>query len=361
MQPAKLLKTRIRRKRQTTLSDIAKLAGVAPMTVSRVVNGNGYVGQEMRRKIEKVIADLQYSPNRLTRSLKGTAINVIGVLLPDLANPFSAALARGIEDALAARAYYAFVITADRNSQREDAAIQAFSDHRVGGVVLATRCSALDPTALGALARDRFPVVVVGPDFTGDYINHVTARYRDGGFQAAEHLIRLGRRRIAWVGSGADDSWPLLRFRGYVDALERHGLRVDPELAVGPARRVTWCTQLDGYQCMSRLLDLPNPPDAVFARNDFAAFGALHAMHERGVKVPDDIAIVGFDNVSMAAYAAPPLTTVNQFAFEQGKAAGNMVLDKIEVPDLPSREEQFPCELVIRQSSGVEAAAQYGD
>jgi DNA-binding LacI/PurR family transcriptional regulator len=344
-------KARVKRKRQTTLTDIARFAGVAPMTVSRVVNSSGYVSSELRQRIEKAIVKLNYSPNRLARCLKGTPSNVIGVLLPDLKNPFSAELARGIEDALAVRGYFLFAISADQSGKRENAAIEAFSDHRVEGVVLAARCSS-NPEDIARLARERFPVVVVGPDFRSDRIDHVTARYREGGFMATEHLIREGRRKIAFLGSALEDPQPLLRFRGYLDALAKWGMAADRNYIVAPSRVASWCSQQDGYECMNRLLAMRKIPDAVFARNDFVAIGALHAMNERGVSVPGDVAVVGFDNLSISAWSSPPLTTVAQSVYEQGRAAGAMLLDRIEGGERqPAREEEFPCELVIRQSS----------
>src|SRR5665213_3382761 len=307
-----------RSNRQATLSDVAQVAGASPMTVSRVVTGKGYVSAELRRRVEGVIARLGYSPNRLARSLKGEPTKTIGVLLPDLGNPFAADLARGLERVLLAQNYYPFVVSASSGSKFEDAAIQAFIDHRVAGAVLATRCASLDREAVSGIARNRFPVVVVGPEFEDTGVDRVVAGYRDGGFEATRHLIDMGRRRIAFAGSALTDRHPLLRFRGYLDALDRYGLPRDASLMIGPAKPVTWGSHRDGYEWMNRLLDLAEPPDAVFARNDHAAMGALRALMERGVSVPDDIAIVGFDNVTSAAYAAPALTTVSQFALEQG-------------------------------------------
>jgi DNA-binding LacI/PurR family transcriptional regulator len=333
------------------------------MTVSRVVTGNGYVSSELRRKVERVIARLGYSPNRLARSLKGASTRTIGVLLPDLGNPFAADLAQGVEEVLLAQGYYPFVVIARGGSKREEAAIQGFIDHRVAGAVLATRCSSLDRDALAGIARKRFPVVVVGPEFGGEGIDHVIASYRRGGFEATGHLIAAGRRRIAFLGSSADEPRPLLRFQGYLDALGEHGLRAERSLAVAPEKvapekPVAWMSHHDGYECMNRLLDLSKPPDAVFARNDYAATGALRAMRERGVRVPDDIALVGFDNVVCAAYSSPPLTTVNQFSFEQGKKAADLLLQRIEsTRRREPREERFPCELVVRESSTLKAMA----
>jgi len=348
------------RKRQATLTDAARIAGVSPMTVSRVVNGNGYVSSTLRRKVERVLEKLDYSPNRLARSLKGTRNNVVGVLLPDLANPFSVELARGIEEALSTRGYYSFVISAGRDGQREKAAIVVFSDHRVEGAILAIRAPRIGRAAAGSadsdmarFARDRFPLVVVGPEFAGEGVDHVTARYRDGGFRATAHLIEAGRRRIAYIGAAPEDAGRLLRFQGYLDALAEYGHGIDTELVAGPSRAAGWCTDIDGYESMKRLLALKNRPDAVFTRNDVAAIGALRAMQEYGVKAPDDIAIAGFDNISISGFTSPSLTTVDQFGFEQGKAAGRLLLDRMESarPRRQPIEEELPCELVVRQSS----------
>ena len=328
------------------------------MTVSRVVTGNGYVSSELRRKIERVIARIGYSPNRLARSLKGASSRTVGVLLPDLGNPFSADLASGIEEILLNQGYYPFVVSAGAGAGREEAAIQGFIDHRVAGAVLATRCSGLNRSAISDLGRKRFPVVVVGPEFDGEDVDHVIAAYRRGGFEATEHLIVSGRRRVAFIGSTLDHPRPLRRFQGYLDALKEYGLKPDRALAVQPSKPGAWTTHQDGYECMNQLLDLKKRPDAVFARNDYAAAGALRAMRERGVSAPDDIAIVGFDNTSSSAYSTPPLTTVNQFAREQGKRAASLLAERIEAARrYQPREELFPCELVVRESSALKAMA----
>ncbi|MDE3195849.1 MAG: LacI family DNA-binding transcriptional regulator [Acidobacteriota bacterium] len=344
--------------RQATLSDVAKAAGASPMTVSRVVTGSGYVSSELRRRVERVIARLGYSPNRLARSLKGAPSKTIGVLLPDLSNPFSTDLARGIEQTLLERGYCPFVVCAGIGSGLESSAIQAFIDHRVAGAVFATRSPELDRNTILEMARKRFPVVVVGPEFEEEGIDHVVASYRNGGREATRHLIDSGRKRIAFLGSNLEDANPVPRFRGYLDALKEHGIAPNKTLTAAPARRSAWSTHEDGYECMHRLMDLRKPPDAVFAQNDYAAMGAMRALCERGVSVPDDIAIVGFDNVACGAYTAPPLSTVSHFGFEQGKRAGALLVERVESGKRREpREERFDCELIVRQSSAAAALA----
>lgn len=328
------------------------------MTVSRVVTGSGYVSSELRRRVERVIARLGYSPNRLARSLKGASTNTIGVLLPDLSNPFSTDLARGIEEVLLARGYCPFVVCAGVGKGLENSAIQAFIDHRVAGAVFAARSAALDRNTLVEMARKRFPVVVVGAEFEDEGIDHVVASYQRGGFEATSHLIESGRRRIAFIGSALNEARPPLRFRGYLDALNEYGMAPNKSLAVAPVQRSMWSSHQDGYECMHRLMELSEPPDAVFAQNDYAAMGALRALYERGVSVPEDIAIVGFDNVACGAYSAPPLTTVCHFGVDQGKTAGTLLLERIESGKTRNpREERFNCELIVRQSSAVTAMA----
>jgi len=338
---------------QPTLTDAARLAGVSPMTVSRVVNGSPYVSATLRRKVERILDRLDYSPNKLARSLKGNRTNIVGLLLPDLANPLSAELARGIEDSLAAHGYFSFVISAAPGAVREQSAIQAFSDHRVAGAILAVRSAEVD---MARLTRNRFPTVTIGPEFAAAEADNVSAAYRKGGGAATAHLIQSGRRRIAFIGAGFDDPKPPLRFRGYLDALSHHGIAVSEELIIAPSRAAGWCSDNDGYVAMQRLLALPCPPDAVFARNDHAAIGALRAMHEQGVKAPGDIAVAGFDNTSISSFTSPALTTVDPFVFKQGKAAVRLLLERVEGarPRQPLNET-FPCELVIRQSTALKS------
>jgi DNA-binding LacI/PurR family transcriptional regulator len=342
------------KKRRPTIVDIANRAGVAPMTVSRVINESGYVSRESREKVEQAIKELNYHPNGLARSLKRQRTQVVGILLPDIANPFSAELVRGIQEALLPRGYSSFISASERSVQREQEALRALFDHRADGIIVATRETKAGNDFLLRLVERELPVVVVGRALNHPHVDRVTADHWKGAYEAVEHLIALGHRRIGFVGVSPINGAGLRRYQGYLDALREHGLPIDEKLIVGPASQVGpgYSTQDDGYAGMKKLLALKKRPTAVFARNDFTAMGALCAIRDAGLGVPEDVAIVGFDNVPLAAYTSPPLTTVDQPTKEQGYEAARLLLERVEGDETRERREIcLDCHLVIRQST----------
>jgi DNA-binding LacI/PurR family transcriptional regulator len=344
------------KKRHPTIVDIAKLAGVAPMTVSRVVNESGYVSREMREKVERAVKELNYHPNGLARSLKRQRTQVVGILLPDIANPFSAELAGGIQDALVERGYSSFISTSERSTERERAALQALFDHRADGLIVATRETKAGNDFLLRLTERDLPMVVVGRTLNHPRVDRVTADHWKGAYEAVEHLISLGHRRIGFIGVQPINGAGLLRYQGYLDALRENGLAVDEKLIVGPAAKSGpgYSTQDDGHAGMKKLLALKKRPTAVFARNDFTAMGAMCAARDAGLNIPDDLSIAGFDNVPLAAYTTPPLTTVHQPTKEQGSEAARLLLERIEGgAERERREINLDCHLVIRQSTRI--------
>ncbi|HZS09758.1 MAG TPA: LacI family DNA-binding transcriptional regulator [Blastocatellia bacterium] len=338
-----------------TIVDIAARAGVAPMTVSRVINESGYVSEAMREKVQLAVRELNYRPNGLARSLKRQRTQVVGILLPDIVNPFSAELVGGIQEMLLARGYTSFISTSERSTSREQAALRALFDHRADGIIVATRETTVGNDFLLHLTERGVPMVVVGRTLAHPHVDRVTADHWQGGLEAVEHLISLGHRRIGFIGVSPAGGDGLRRYQGYLDALRKHHLPVDEKLIVGPETQSGpgYSTQDDGYEGMRRLLMLAKPPTAVFARNDFTAIGAMGAIRDAGLSVPDDVAIVGFDNVPLAAYTAPTLTTVDQPTTEQGRQAAALLLERIEGDRSRKRREIcLECHLIIRQSSG---------
>jgi LacI family transcriptional regulator len=356
-------KTARANQRHPTLVDIAALANVAPMTVSRVINGSGYVSLQMREKVQRVIDKLEYHPNALARGLKSQRSRVIGILVPDILNPFAAELAGSIQDAVLARGYTAFLATTEQSTKREHAALSAFFDHRVAGIAVATVETAAGNEALERFTRRGMPIVVVGRNAAPVGVDRVTADHWKGAYDAVEHLISLGHRRIAYIGGSPRTAGRLRRFHGFLEAMRAHGLGVPEELIVGPNHESGpgYSKQADGYEAMKRLLSLPHPPTAVFARNDFTALGAMSAARDSGVSIPGDIAIVGFDNVPQSEFTAPPLTTVSQPTAQQGREAAAMLLERIESrSDHAPREVCLECELIVRGSTVKPVARDHG-
>ncbi|MEP7340045.1 MAG: LacI family DNA-binding transcriptional regulator [Acidobacteriota bacterium] len=340
--------------RHPTLVDIAERAGVAPMTVSRVVNDNGYVSQAMREKVQRAVKELNYHPNGLARSLKRQRTHVVGILLPDIANPFSAQLVSGIQEILQARGYASFICASERSTEREQAGLSALFDHRVDGVIVATRETPTGNEWLARLVERKLPMVLVGREFLHPQVDRVTADHRKGGYEATKYLISTGHKRIGFVGVSMANGKGLRRFQGYLAALRDHKLSVVEERIVGPdtTSGPGYSTQDDGYQGMKCLLSLSKPLTAVFARNDFTAIGAMCALHDAGLSVPDNVSIVGFDNVPLAAYTSPPLTTVDQPTVEQGRQAASLLLERIDGGKARERKEiNLNCHLIIRQSA----------
>ena len=344
--------------RPTTLVDIARVAGVAPMTASRAVNASGYVSEEARDRVLKAARSLNYRPNILARSLKRQRSHVIGVMLPDIANPFSAELVQGMQPVFQQAGYSIFLSTAGRSVEQERAGLHAFVDHRVDGLLIATRGTQLGDEAIVEITKQGVPVVTVGRPIADSGVDRVTADHWRGAHDVVTHLISLGHKRIGFIGVSPQDGPRLRRYQGYASALREHGIPVRDELVVGPAEGPGYASEEDGYDGMKRLATLEKPPTAVFARNDYAAMGALRAAHDLGLAIPGDIAIAGFDNLPMSKYTTPPLTTVEQPISEQGKRAAEFLIDRIErrVKDA-HRDVTLDCKLIVRESTDRRAGA----
>jgi DNA-binding LacI/PurR family transcriptional regulator len=331
------------------------------MTVSRAVNENGYVSSEARERIMRAIKELDYHPNGIARSLKRRRTHVVGILLPDIGHPFSAELCRYVEQTLLNRGYTAFISTTQRSVEREQAALNAFFDHRLDGIIVATLETRAGNDAILRLVNRGVPVVIVGRSLGHPNVDQINADHWKGGHEMVAHLAALGHSRIAFIGASVLMSSSLARFQGYLDGLREHDCEISPDLVVGSENLETpaYATQEEGYDGMRRLLALRDRPSAVFARNDAVAMGAMRAAREAGLRIPDDIAIAGFDNVPGSAYTSPPLTTVNQPTAQLGQRAAEFVLDRIEGKTLAERRDLcLDCEVVVRQSTVGRSAQQ---
>jgi DNA-binding LacI/PurR family transcriptional regulator len=206
--------------------------------------------------------------------------------------------------------------------------------------------------ALEAIAALGLCVVTIGRPVAIASIDCVTADHYQGAFDAVTHLIKLGHRRIGFIGASAEEPTHLRRYSGYIAALEAAGIKPNPAYAVGTIAGPAFATEEDGFAGLLALRKLKDPPTAIFARNDFTAIGALRAAHTLHLRVPQDIAIAGFDNIPIAAYQTPPLTTVEQPIVDQGRIAAELLLKRIESTTTRRRQTvQLPCQLIIREST----------
>ena len=327
------------------------------MTVSRVVSGEGYVSDITREKVLKVVKDLNYRRNGLARSLKRQFTETVGLVLGDISNPYSTELARSVRKTLVDEGFNLFICISENGSKEDIVAFESLSSHSVDGIIVATRSNEAGDRYLRNLVETNVPVVAIGRDFRHKNVDLVSPDNLKGGFEATRHLIDLGHRRIAFIGANLSSGSHLKRLQGYVNALESHSIPVDERLISGRSDELPdvagYSTEDIGFEAMKRLLSLPNPPTAVFARNDFTAIGAMRAISDAGLRIPDDIAIVGFDDIPLAARISPSLTTVRQPMRVEGQIATEMLLERIKSSKRISRRERvLDCELIVRESSG---------
>ena len=338
--------------RPATLADVARIAGVVAMTASRAINDRGYVSDDVRKRVLRAAHQLNYSPNVPARQLKGSRLNAIGILLPDIANPFSTELVNGVKQVFDEAGYAVFIATTSRSADQEKAGLQAFADHRVDGLIVATRGTKIGDVMLRRTAQQGIPMVTIGRPVQLPGVDSVTADHAQGAYDIVKHLLSLGHTRIGFIGISPEDGHTLRRYGGYQSALRSAGIEPLANYTVGPPGAPAFATQEDGYHGMVQLAALRHPPTAVFARNDFAAIGALRAAHTLGLSVPKDIAISGFDNIPLAAFTTPPLTTADQSIHEQGAAAARFLLERINGPRSAQRKNAcLPCNLIVREST----------
>ncbi|RME59442.1 MAG: LacI family transcriptional regulator [Caldilineae bacterium] len=326
-----------------TIRDVAERAGVSPSTVSHVINQTRYVSPAVAERVRQAMADLHYTPNRLARSLRRKTTHTIGLITPDNANPFFAQLAQAVEEICFQQGYTVLLGNAAGDLDRELRYIQVMLEKQVDGLIVVA--SGLSSEHLRALIIGRTPVVLVDRDLPDVRADRVLSDHRQGGRIATDHLLGLGHRRIGCITGPKDVSAGNERVAGYRDALAAAHIPVDASLIVPGT------FDLDsGYQAMLDLLSLPEPPTGVFAANDQMAVGALRALQERGVSTPEGCSLVGYDDIPLASYVQPPLTTVRQPVTRLGQLAVETLLARIADPDRPLQCHRLPVELVERAS-----------
>lgn len=333
-----------------TIERIAELAEVSRSTVSRVLNNHPNVRSNVRLRVLQVMSDYEYTPHAAARSLAGSRTDTINLLVPRtvgvvFAEPFFSSIIESVAETCSNLGYFLMLsmITSDMEQSFYNRVLRG---RNIDGVILAS--NDIDDPILPLLIKDCVPLVLIGRHPYLQTLSCIDAENREGARQAVAHLIGLGHSRIGTITGPLQMEAALARRNGYKQALLEAGIPISPTLiAHGDF------TQESGYRAMQRLLCMEPRPTAIFAASDVMADGALRAIREAGLAVPDDLALVGFDDSPLAQYSTPPLTSVRQPLAEMGAAAVRALITQIRNPDPPTTQMYLPTTLVVRQSCGA--------
>jgi LacI family transcriptional regulator len=327
-----------------TIREVAESAGVSYATVSHVINNTRLVSQETRNRVLAAMESLNYRPNALARSLRQGKTNTLGLVLPDSANPFFAEISRSIEDEAFKKGYSVFLCNTELDTQRELFYVDVLSKKQVDGIIFVAAGDQAD--SLEFLVGRNMPVVMVDRNVPNVEIDAVLTDNQLGGYLATRHLLELGHRRIACISGPSSITPSAERMIGYRKALEEAGVGYDERLIL----RGDYHAQ-SGMEITHSILKMNPRPTAIFALNDLMALGALRAAAEAGCSVPGDLAVVGYDDLEIARFANPPLTTIAQPKKEIGVQAIELLVDRISQKGRPPSRLVLPPELIVRRST----------
>lgn len=333
-----------------TIKDVAKMANVSPGTASRAINGKGYVNKKTKMRVLKAAEELKYRPNFNAKSLVTKKSNIIALIIPSIDNSYYAPLVKGAQENAEQNGFHLVCCTADNVPERNIDLLKTFYDIRVDGVLLCVEESEKSEEYskyLMSMKKNGMPIVMTGPRYGISGIDIIKAENVNSCLNAVEYLIESGHKEIAFIGGTKDTIVEKERISGYKQALISHDLEINNNFIYEGA-----FTYDSGYELMNRLLSSSHIPSAVFAANDIIAIGALNAIIDKGLNVPNDISLVGFDDIAMASMVRPMLTTVAQPNYEIGKAATGLLLERIsgEAPPM-ARLVTLETTLKVREST----------
>ncbi len=330
--------------RDITIFDVAEQAGVSYSTVSRVLNNKSNVNARTRERVLQVMAQLGYVGNAPARSLARGSSHVVGLLVDHLNSEYMGEIIRGIDEELEMHHYNLMLYTTHRQKTKEAAYVTKLTHNFADGLILIVPRN--ENAYLETLQQRKFPYVLIDYQGYNRHVPSIITTNRKGGYDATSYLLESGHRRIGFITGEMTYGCAMERLAGYRSALEDHGVPFDPQLvSEGTFLRP------QGYCCARQLLSLPEPPTALFVSNDVMAFGAMDAAHERGLHIPNDLSIIGFDDIPQAAHVRPALSTVHQPLEEMGRSAATLLLKYIANPLAEIERVELSTRLVIRESS----------
>ena len=323
---------------------IARRARVSTATVSRTLNQNGAVRPETARRVWRAAEELHYFPNSHARALVSGRSRLLGLIVSDITNPFFPELVRQFESLAQQRQYDLILTSTDYQTSRMTACLRRMLERKVDGVALMT--SEMDEGLIEQLSRRGVPLVFMDVGQVGPRMSHVLMDYANGIRQAVDHVVSLGHRRIAFISGPLGLHSARVRRDAFVAGLRQHGIAPDKKLIREGAH-----TADGGQRAMEALLAVRRPPTAVVCSNDWTAVGALHAIDAAGLRVPEDLSLVGFDDTPIAKYSRPPLTTVRMSAADIGAVACKALFELIDDQTQEGARISIPTALVVRAST----------
>lgn len=332
-----------RKRNSVTIHDVAHAAGVSVSTVSRVLNDKDDVAAGTYEKVTHVIAELGYTSNLAAKSMRSHKTNVIGMIMPDVQNPFSVQVMGGVNQAITQFGYDLISYTGGDSTvaswpARERKYVSLLNGSITDGVIVVASTASSFSTNFPIVAVDHHPGSIDFPT--------VLSTNREGALSVMRYLTELGHRRIGFVGGRSDLQSAVRRYQGYVDGLEEANINLDTDLV----REGNFTTE-GGYRCAQKLLNLLDRPTAIFATNDQSAFGVIRAAQDMGLQIPDDLSVVGFDNIPESAYILPVgLTTVDQDLHQMGVKATEILVNLINGEELSAAVHKIPTQLIVRGS-----------
>jgi LacI family transcriptional regulator len=326
-----------------TILDVAAKAGVSYGTVSRVLNNNPNVNEKTRQHVLAVIEELGYEVNRQARGLVNGRSGLIGILVQDMGTSYIGEIIRGIDVELEMAKYDLVVYTTHRENAKEAGYVANLTQGKVDGLLLILPRNPVD--YMGVLQKRRFPFVLIDHQGIDDKGPSVAATNWQGAYTAVEYLINLGHKRIGFITGVLDLKCSQDRLEGYRSALKTHHLPLEDELVVNGD-----FFQSSGVTAAKVLLELPQPPTAIFASNDVMAMGVMDIARHMGKRVPEDISVIGFDDIPQASMVYPALTTVRQPLEQMGRVATQMLLEFLNNPEKEAHRIELPTQLIIRDS-----------
>jgi DNA-binding LacI/PurR family transcriptional regulator len=329
-----------------TIKDIAKLLGISKSTVSRALSEHSDVNVETRKKILEVARSMNYQPNTIALNLKQRRTNTIGVIIPETINRFFSKATAGIQRTANLAGYNIIICQSDESLLAEKNNLRSLIAARVDGILISVSEETDGADHFDFLLQKKIPVVFfdrIVQDL--DTSTVITDNY-EIALEGTEHLIEQGCKRIAWVSGPRHLFNSKNRLQGYMDALKKHGIPIQDEYIISSHFKGGNVEEYTNY-----LLDLPHPPDGIFAINDYAAIEMIHIIKKRGLVVPKDIAILGFNNERIGRFVEPSLSTVDLSAYDMGTAAAEILINQIKQQELPVQKKLIKSSLIVRESS----------